>query len=165
MKKQETFNERLLIEVAAADARVSQNYGAMLRYEGRNGYVGNMTIYRKQQKLQAMEAVKYEERDLRGLSQKEKEFIRANDYRMFVDCEYKHRYYIFIARDLTTGRRRIYGLSKYQLIDPNGQYFPLTTARYNYSVWLTLNTDPNSYPFNRYVYEVRAWKQLAPVAI
>lgn len=164
MKKQETFNERLLIEVAAADARVSQNYGAMLRYEGRNGYVGNMTIYRKQQKLQAMEAVKYEERDLRGLSQKEKELIRDNNYNNFVDVR-GTRYYMFIARDLTTGKRRVYGYSKYQIIDPNGDYFHFTETRYNYNAWLILNTDPEAQPFSPYRYEVRAWQTLTPVAI
>lgn len=161
---QNSFNSRLLTAIANAEAAVRNRFGALLRWEGRNGYVTNYAVYRKQEYIAALEVVKYEERDLRGLSQKEKELIRDNNYNNFVDVR-GTRYYMFIARDLTTGKRRVYGYSKYQIIDPNGDYFHFTETRYNYNAWLILNTDLEAQPFSPYRYEVRAWQTLTPVAI
>ena len=70
-------------------------------------------VLRAVKRLQALESVLYCDSDLRGLSKPEKDFIKGNEYLCFYDYCGK-RYYIFIARDLGTGKKHLYSYEKKQ---------------------------------------------------
>ena len=161
MKKKNDFLSRLLDAYVDAESRVANEIGKLCRWENRNGYVPNGMYYRMQEKIKALESVRYEESDLRGLSDIEKDCIRDNEYKCFVDVRGR-RYYIFIAKNATTGRKQIYGQSKKQLISPNGH--DICKDKFNYSCWLILQPNRCA-PFDIFCFEVRHWISLIPVAI
>ena len=149
--KTRTFAQRLLDAMVESDAnRMNQ---------GR--------ITRACKRIKALEATNYDERDLRGLSRQEKDFIRENDYKCFYDCHdvmgRKHRYYIFISRDLTTGKNRLYAYEKKQYLDLNGH--DISSDAYNYECWLTVDLRKGYGDISRLRYERRFCNLLAPVAI
>ena len=93
-------------------------------------------VLRAVKRLQALESVLYCDSDLRGLSKPEKDFIKGNEYRCFYDCCGK-RYYIFIARNLTTGKKQLYAYEKKQYLHLNQQD---GAGVFNYEKWLLVNT-------------------------
>jgi hypothetical protein len=145
------FANRLLDGLAAADAN-RLNQGRILRAVKR---------------IKALEATTYQENDLRGLSKPEKEFIRENEYKCWYDCNdvmgRRHRYYIFMAKDLTTGRKRIYAYRKDQYIQLNGH--DISSDAYNYECWLIVDLRKGYGEISRHRYERRFSNILAPVAI
>lgn len=155
------FNNRLLNALVEVDDRLRAEIGPLCRWEGRNGYVPNGIHYRQQERLKALDSMKYQEYDLRGLSKPEKEFVRNNEYKCYVDINGK-RYYMFIGINSTTGKRQMYGHSKKQILNPNGH--DVDDRMYNYSIWLTLNTQTNL-PFYNHSYEHRPWRAIVPFAI
>lgn len=124
-------------------------------------------IARACKRIKALEATKYDEKDLSGLSRQEKEFMRENDYNCFYDFHdvmgRKHRYYIFISRDLTTGRRRLYAYEKKQYLQLNGH--DISSDAYNYECWLTIDLRKDYGEISRLRYERRFCNILAPVVI
>lgn len=118
--KAKSFNLRVI------DAVI--NYGGMRCNQGR--------VLCAVKRLQALESVLYCDYDLRGLSKQEKQFIKDNGYRCYYDCEGK-RYYIFIARNLTTGKKQLYAYEKKQYLHLNQQD---GAGVFNYEKWLLVNT-------------------------
>lgn len=115
-------------------------------------------VLRSLRRLQALESVLYCDYDLRGLSKQEKQFIKDNEYRCYYDCEGK-RYYIFIARNLTTGKRQLYAYEKKQYFTPNALN---GGGVYNYERWLIVDTSRGR--ITRFNYERRFCNNsLAPI--
>ena len=113
--------------------------------------------------LKVIEDITYTDTDLRGLSKAEKIFIKSNDNKVYID-ENNRRYYIFIARDLSTGRRRLYAIGKRQWLNPNGH--DITKDAYNYECWLIVNTNSNPWHYvSPLYYERRFCQILTPVVI
>lgn len=162
MKKTINFATRVLDAIANVELRFQKDERG--RYQVKNGRV--LTIANR---IKAYEGVCYEEKDLRGLSKAEKEFIRENDYRNYYDQreeDYKNggykvvRYYIFINRNISTGRPQIYAYCKLQWLDLGTEHFKVigSDTRWNYQYWLLF--DKNGYEnrgkaFCRYEYEYR----------
>ena len=150
-KKVRNFANRLLDGLVAADAnRLNQ---------GR--------IFRAVKRFKALEATDYQESDLRGLSKPEKEFIRENGMKCWYDfCDVmgrEHRYYIFMAKDLTTGRKRLYAYEKKQLLLPNGN--DISSSAFNYECWLTVDLRKGYAEISRHRYERRFCNVLSPIFI
>lgn len=142
--KAKSFNLRVI------DAVI--NYGGVRCNQGR--------VLCAVKRLQALESVLYCDYDLRGLSKQEKQFIKDNGYRCYYDCEGK-RYYIFIARNLTTGKRQLYAYEKKQYFTPNALN---GGGVYNYERWLIVDT--SRVRITRFNYERRFCNNsLAPVWI
>lgn len=113
--------------------------------------------------LKVIESITYTDTDLRGLSKAEKAFMHSNDNKIYVD-ENNRRYYIFIARDLSTGRRRLYAIGKRQWLNPNGH--DISQDAYNYECWLIVNTNSNPWHYvSPLYYERRFCQILTPVVI
>jgi hypothetical protein len=97
-------------------------------------------ILKAQNRIRTFESIRYSEYDLRGLSKAEKAFMCDNDMRSYYDCrDYSgrmHRYYIFIKKNATTGKKQLYAYEKTQWMRPNGQEL----GSWNYQYWLTINT-------------------------
>ena len=150
MKTKHDFESRILEAVAECDG-VRCNQGRFLR---------------AQKRLRAVEAVLYTDNDLRGLSATEKRFIRENGMKCYIDVlEYygTTRYYLFVARDFTTGKRRLYAYSKRQWLNPNGH--DVSASAYNYECYL-LVAPMKDKPVSRFDYERRFCSgSLAPIFI
>lgn len=162
MKKTINFATRVLDAISNVELRFGVD--ARGNYEVKNGRVQVIA-----NRIKAYEDVCYEEKDLRGLSKAEKEFIRENDYRNYYDQreqDFKNggykvvRYYIFIKRNISTDKPQIYAYRKEQWIDLNAQHFKIIgpDTRHNYAYWLLF--DKNGYEnrgkaFSRYNYEYR----------
>ena len=113
--------------------------------------------------LKVIEGITYTNTDLRGLSKAEKAFMNSNNNKVYID-ENNRRYYIFIARDLSTGRRRLYAIGKRQWLNPNGH--DISTDAYNYECWLIVNTNSNPWHYvSPLYYERRFCRMLTPVVI
>lgn len=113
--------------------------------------------------LKVIESITYTDTDLRGLSKAEKAFMHSNDNKIYVD-ECNRRYYIFIARDLSTGRRRLYAIGKRQWLNPNGH--DISKDAYNYECWLIVNANTNPWHYvSPLYYERRFCQILAPISI
>lgn len=101
-----------------------------------------------------IEASLFTETDLRGLSKSEKEYIRENGYKCYVDISgFKGcviRYYMFINRNLL-GKKQLYALTKKQSLLPNGH--DISESAYNYECWLLFNA--NERLFSKFNYERR----------
>lgn len=99
-------------------------------------------IIRAQQTINALEERKFSEREMRGLSKAEKQFIADNGYHVRLVQNntyfglYNGVYYMFIARNLSTGKKQLYAITKHQSILPNEK----TDGIFNYEKWLVLNT-------------------------
>lgn len=107
-------------------------------------------------RLKALEAIKYTDHDLRGLSAREKSFMRDNSYNTYYDCCGK-RYYLFISRNRTTGKKQLYAYEKKQYLRPNRHDIIKSNYYHNYQCWLTVNTDPDytGPRINKYCFEFR----------
>lgn len=118
-------------------------------------------ILRAQNAWKALCQEHFTEKDLRGLSAKEKEFIRDHAYFrvITIDSVYswiRGRYILYIDRN-KNGRRQIYAMRKDQLIQSAkaSTFFPRNG---NTEVWLTFNWEwPH---FNMYEAEIRISKTL-----
>lgn len=100
-----------------------------------------------------IESTLFSEKELRGLSKVEKEYIRENEYKCYVDIAWPRgtvRCYMFIERDLI-GRKRLYAITKKQSIRPNGR--DISANAHNYECWLLFT--PSITPFSIYFYERR----------
>lgn len=104
-------------------------------------------IVKCQETIKQLENELFTEKDLRGLSQLEKEFVRGNGYHVQYDQpiyysggqvfeHYKDTFYLFIARNLTTGKKQLYAITKAQSIAPNDK----TDGMFNSEKWLVLDT-------------------------
>ena len=96
-------------------------------------------ILRAVQRAKQIEARKFTEKDLRGLTKAEKEFIRDNDYKGVTTLLMNgraHLLYMFIAKQ-RNGRKTLYAITKWQSIRPNGRDF--SPAGLNYWYWLTFD--------------------------
>lgn len=96
-------------------------------------------------KKREMCEAKFTEKDLRGLSKIEKQFIIDNNYyRVYRRCgmvwdkyaQCGEYYILFIGRD-SLKRKRLYAYSNIQAMFPNGK--DIMQNAYNYECWLTLN--------------------------
>lgn len=110
-------------------------------------------IIKAMDNLKSIEAYQFTEKDLRGLTPVEKDYIRNNGYGSHVDIRPFRdgkpvRYYMFIARDLH-GKKHLYALSKSQVLAINGH--DICPNAYNYECWLIFNNGG----FDRYHYERR----------
>lgn len=103
--------------------------------------------------IKRIESYTFTEKELRGLTAQEKEFIRDLDYRSYVDIK-NVRYYMFIARDLH-GKKHLYAYNKRQVMEPNGH--DISESAYNYECWLTFSAGAyvGAPEFSRYYYERR----------
>lgn len=106
--------------------------------------------------LMLIENITYTNTDLRGLSKAEKEFMNNNGNKSYID-EYDQRYYIFIARDLSSGKRRLYAIGKRQWLNPNGH--DISPNAYNYECWLIVNTNTNPWHYVSPLYYERRYCQ------
>lgn len=155
MRTKKNFTSRVLDALTANDA-VRVNQGKYVRMTKR---------------FKALESVQYSEYDLRGLSAQEKAFMRENEYKCYVDhreCSggvvKTTRYYLFIARSMTTGRRQLYAYSKKQYLNLNGH--DISSDHYNYECWLTVRFRNGEFnEISKYNYERRFCQMLAVVAI
>lgn len=117
-------------------------------------------VLRSLRRLQALESVLYCDYDLRGLSKQGKQFVKDNGYRCYFDCEGK-RFYIFIARNLGTGKKQLYSYEKKQYFTPNAQD---ANGVFNYEKWLVVDTSRGR--ITQFNYERRFCdNSLAPVWI
>ena len=139
--KKRTITNRLLDLITEADG-MRYNQGRFLRM---------------QKALKAVEKFEYNDDDLRGLSAWEKDFMRENGMKIYWDGD--TRYYIFIARNLATGKKQLYAYTKKQMISPNSDSYG---NGYSYENWHTFQ---RLYGFDCLHYERRAWKTLPPVTI
>lgn len=107
-------------------------------------------------KAKEIEARKFTEKELRGLTNAEKEFIRDNNYNVCVTAsiyafgENKQKLYMFIARQ-RNGRKALYAITKWQSVYPNGKDF--AEGAYNYQCWMTFSNKENG--FSKFYYEFR----------
>ena len=107
-------------------------------------------------KAKEIEARKFTEKDLRGLTNAEKDFIRDNDYNVCVSTSIdafgrrKQKLYMFIARQ-RNGRKALYAITKWQSVYPDGRDF--AKGVYNYQCWMTFSKKDNG--FSKSYYEFR----------
>ncbi len=112
--------------------------------------------------LRAYESMPFNEYDLRGLSKMEKEFIRDNGMKTyFDDVLYKRRFYLFINRDRTTGKRHLYAYDKKQWLNPAGKGY--IGESWNCDYWLIVDTDRHC--ISPLLYEHRPCGSLAPIML
>lgn len=123
----------------------------------------------RQARLNALKNAVYTENDLRGLTVREKEFIRENEMKAFY-CEHTYtggnaRYFVFIGRNATTGKRQLYAYSVRQMLNVNGR--DISPWVHNYACWLTPQLYKNSSlpVFSAFRYEVRPWDVLTEIFI
>lgn len=89
------------------------------------------------------------EKDLRGLTKLEKNFIRENGYHV----EFKqgdNTFYMFIATN-NLCKKQLYAISKKQSLCPNGH--DINESSLNYCCWLLFNAKKNA--FSRLSFELR----------
>lgn len=88
-------------------------------------------------KLQAakkvLENAVFTEKDLRGLSKVEKDFIRENNMKK----TYKD-FYMFIEKNLSTGKKQLYAFHKLQSLFPNGN--DICSDFINVECWLIFDS-------------------------
>ena len=107
------------------------------------------------QKAKRIEAMKFSEKELRGLSKSEKEFIRCNNYNVCINCRITVsgdpvKLYLFIAKQMN-GRKALYAYTKKQSINPNGN--DISRESSNYECWLMFDRAKNG--FSKFNYECR----------
>lgn len=115
-------------------------------------------ILRAIKKAKRIEAMKFTEKDLRGLSKYEKEFIQNHDYNVCINCRITVsgdpvKLYLFISKQMN-GRKALYAYTKKQSINPNGH--DISMEAYNYECWLMFDRITNG--FSKFSYERRFCK-------
>mgnify|MGYP000847831262 CR=1 FL=1 len=124
-----------------------------------------MKYLAKQNKFKAYFEVKFTEKEMRGLSNQEKELIRSNNYsRLFIQKENDkklEKYVLFIEKD-NLGKKRLYGMTKWQIICPNKKDVTSNQSVNNSSIWFLpfRNTYGNLY-FMRGEYEVKIFSPIS----
>lgn len=122
----------------------------------KHGYyiaVNSNRIVNIQKAKKEFEQSVFSEKDLRGLSKYEKQFIRDNKMGKCFKC-----FYLFIAKNQSTGKKQLYAYHKLQVFFPNWRDF--SAEHYNYQIWFTFDrkyyTGRTSYePFSKWNYEFR----------
>lgn len=115
-------------------------------------------ILRACEKAKKIESMKFSEKELRGLSKPEKEFIRCNNYNVCINCRITVsgdpvKLYLFIAKQMN-GRKALYAYTKKQSINPNGH--DISREAYNYECWLMFDRITNG--FSKFSHERRFCK-------
>lgn len=135
------------------------DYGYRNRHDN-----GNRECFRGKYAVAAYKIKKYEEVlfsewDLRGLTAVEKDFIRDNGMKNYVDIKdfsysgNTERVYLVIRRN-SVGRKTLYGFMKKQWIDLNAHYHEIFgKTGFNYDKQLIF-TPGFGAPFSKYRYEV-----------
>ena len=117
-----------------------------------------MKYLAKQEKFNAYFSVKFTEREMRGLSKEEKELIRSNGYnRLFTQTgkEHLNNIVLFIEKN-NLGKKKVYGMSKWQIVCPNKKDIAYMQGVHNYCVWfLPIRSNNEDYFFYNCEYEVR----------
>lgn len=106
------------------------------------------TILRVQNELRVFEKETFTEKEMRGLTEQEKEFIRENDYKKYWDGD-ETRFYMWIQKN-PLGKKQLFAFAKWQIIDPNGAGL---YGKLNYRYWHILTTDG----FKEYTYLATPW--------
>nr|DAI13930.1 MAG TPA: hypothetical protein [Caudoviricetes sp.] len=100
----------------------------------------NMMYVSLQDRFSKFENSIFTEKELRGLSTSEKEFVRENSmsrvFRQEVQFRHFNKIYLFIAVDRTTGRKHLYGQTKWQVLCPNRKDTCYMQGAFNYNCWL-----------------------------
>ena len=107
-------------------------------------------ILRACEKAKEIESRLFTEKDLRGLTINEKEYIRKNGYRVLSALPNGEKIYLFVARQVN-GRKALYAITKKQSINPNGHQ--ISKDAFNYECWLVF--DRERYGFSKFNYERR----------
>lgn len=88
-------------------------------------------------RAKAIEAKKFEEKDLRGLTAAEKTFVRGNGYNICVSQYFPVRgyqkLYMFVARQ-ANGRKALYAITKWQSVAPNRT--DVVAGAWNFAAWM-----------------------------
>lgn len=144
-----TYSKRQRIFVSEIKNKGQTQDGKMAKNKMR--YTKN-TILTAQQKIKNFETQVFTEKDLRGLTKKEKEFLIKNDMKVQFDQPRGYKgfttIYLFINRN-AQGKKQLYGCSKKQSINPNGH--DIAPNHFNYACFLILNNGK----FDKYNYEFR----------
>lgn len=90
-------------------------------------------ILRACKKAKEIESRLFTEKDLRGLTNCEKEYIRDNKYRILSTLPNGEKIYLFVARQ-ENGRKALYAITKRQSIRPSEHQ--ISKDAYNYECWL-----------------------------
>lgn len=118
-------------------------------------------ILKLQNRKKEMENAVFTEKDLRGLSKAEKDFIRENDMKKTYSM-----FYMFIEKNLSTGKKQLYAYHKLQSLFPNGH--DISNEFQNVDCWLTFNASAkNSWFkefFDTYHFERRFCQTPSPFA-
>lgn len=89
------------------------------------------------ERAKAIEAKKFTENDLRGLTAAEKTFVRENGYNVCVSQYFPgggyQKLYMFVARQ-ANGRKALYAITKWQSIAPNRT--DVIPGTFNFEVWM-----------------------------
>lgn len=109
-------------------------------------------ILRAAAKAKRIEAMKFTEKELRGLTKSEKVFVRENNYSVCLN-QNGIKLYMFVAKQLN-GRKSLYAITKKQSINPNGH--DISNEAYNYECWLLFDKKRNG--FSKFYYERRFCK-------
>lgn len=104
-----------------------------------------------------LSTLKFTEKDIRGLSKCEKQFIIENDYNVVLNQENtigtNGTLYMFIERN-RLGKKQLYAITKKQSVRPNSH--DISQSAYNYECWLLF--DAERLEFSKYNYERRFCK-------
>lgn len=99
-----------------------------------------MRYFAWQERIKKFVETPFTEKELRGLSQAEKDFIRENNYmrlyRQKSDFKHMDKILLFIAVDRTTGRKHLYGQAKWQVVSPNTKDTCYMQGALNHACWL-----------------------------
>ena len=109
-------------------------------------------ILKASNKAKKIEAMKFTEKELRGLTKAEKDFVKENDYKVCLNQD-GIKLYMFVAKQLN-GRKALYDITKKQSINPNGH--DISNEAYNYECWLLFDKKRNG--FSKLYYERRFCK-------
>ena len=102
-------------------------------------------ILRLQSEKKRIEERVFTDKDIKGLSKVEREFIIENN--MKATCG---DFYMFIEKNKSTGRKQLYAYHKEQSLFPNDYKIG---NRFNYECWLTFDRVRGT--FSKIEYEVR----------
>jgi hypothetical protein len=107
-------------------------------------------------RVKELDALLFTNKEMRGLSKVEKDFIIENDYHVkLIQSNVigtNGTLYMFIAKNLL-GKKQLYAITKYQSINPNGKDIAGCESGNNYDVWLLF--DARYGRFSKFYYERR----------
>ena len=104
--------------------------------------------------IKELETLKFTEKDIRGLTKVEKQFLIENNYNVVLNQKgtigTNGILYMFIAKN-KLGKKQLYAITKKQSISPNAH--DISQSAYNHECWLLF--DVASCEFSKYSYERR----------